>query len=206
MNVIGNDLVNLKNRDNINTIKRSGFRNFFTTDELHFADEHNGTKCLTCMWAIKGSAYKCIIKLGYKVAFSPAKYHITACCKNSKITGTVSYKNETLYIKCIEDGEFIRCIVSNNSEKVNQIKSIHLKNTSHIYSDISSKISKFTNTNNLIFKKIQNNIPVIFNEQNTHFLEISLSKEDDLYFVSVLPEWEPITNPIKSFNSSSNIV
>lgn len=189
MIVIGNDLVNLKNEANIRTINRPGFLKFFREDEIKDLKKENWISTLSCLWAVKESAYKCVLKLGYKVAFSPAKYKVNYQKHGSKMLGTVHYKNELFYIKCIEDGEFARAVVSNDEYCVHRIKSIHIKNTPEIYQEIESKIARFTLDESLSLKKNPNNIPVIMNSERTRRLEVSLSKEEGLYYVSVFPEW-----------------
>ncbi len=187
MIVIGNDLVNLKNPDNIRTMQRSGFEKFFHPDEIKYTE--SSKTCYACLWAIKEAAYKCILKMGYRVAFSPAKYKIEAQEHDAKLLGTVKYKNETLYLKCIEDGDFVRAVVSNDSQAVSMIKSIHLKNSDNFQMQMVKRISAVTQYDNLTITKNQDNIPILYDNTKDNYLEISLSKEEDLYYVSVLPVW-----------------
>jgi phosphopantetheinyl transferase (holo-ACP synthase) len=191
MTVIGNDIVNLSDISNKKSFTRKGIEKFYSTDELNLAETFPDLNLLPCFWAMKESAYKCLMKKGLKKAFSPAKYACRIVIADSEIYGSVTYENKKIWTKYTEDGAFVRCIASNTKAKLHNIKSFHLHINEH-----QDKSSKITNKlKSIISRDIEFyyklNIPQIINKSLTKHIQISLSNENQLYFISVLPEWAP---------------
>ncbi|MFW5805309.1 MAG: hypothetical protein ACOCVX_02160, partial [Bacteroidales bacterium] len=65
---------------------------------------------------------------------------------------------------------------------------IHEGNNKHKI--ISNKIQYLNHTEPLVLKE-NNNIPVLLNNKGTKRLEISITREDKLYYISTLPGWYP---------------
>ncbi|MFP4663786.1 MAG: 4'-phosphopantetheinyl transferase superfamily protein [Bacteroidales bacterium] len=199
MTVIGNDLINLKNHDNLNTLCRHGIEKFFTQEELSFIALQNTKHGLACLWAMKESAYKCILKLGHKKAFSPAKYKIKAYQEGACIFGEVHYGDQVFFAKCIEDGDFVRSIATNHQTKLRSVKSLHIRfnhNSTNKEEQIARKIQKYNHSEPLTLNKTNNNIPFLLTARKNFRLEISISNESNLYYISVLPEWIRINSDL----------
>ncbi|HKK67483.1 MAG TPA: 4'-phosphopantetheinyl transferase superfamily protein [Bacteroidales bacterium] len=196
MIVLGNDLINLNNRVNTNTLCRAGIEKFFTPKEMHLLELTGDVKTLACLWAMKESAYKCLVKLGFRKAFSPAKYHVKTSVIEKPLLGEVTYGEHVFYAKCSEDGDFIRAVATNEESRLSQIKSFHIcfHGTENKNEAIAAKIKKINHSDPLELSKTDQNIPVLMNKRKTHRLEISMANEGKLYYVSVLPEWFRITN------------
>ena len=126
MIVIGNDIVKLSDAQNKRSFTRKGIEKFFSVEEMDFATSFPDSNPLECLWAMKESAYKCLLKFGHNKAFSPAKYKCTIVQKNSVFYAEINYQDKRFYAKCTEDDEFVRCVASNNKEILNFIKSFHI--------------------------------------------------------------------------------
>jgi phosphopantetheinyl transferase (holo-ACP synthase) len=196
MIVVGNDLINLNKRVNINTLSRVGIEKFYTPKEMHLLELTSDIKTLACLWAMKESAYKCMLKLGFRKAFSPAKYHVNTTILEKPLLGEVWYGDYVFYAKCSEDGDFIRAVATNEENRLSQIKSFHIR--FHGNEDknelIAAKIKKINQSEPIELSKTDQNIPILLNKRKTHRLEISMANEDKLYYISILPEWFRVSN------------
>jgi phosphopantetheinyl transferase (holo-ACP synthase) len=190
MIVIGNDIVKLSDAQNKRSFTRKGIEKFFSVEEMDFAASFPDSNPLECLWAMKESAYKCLIKTGHKKAFSPAKFKCTITQENSVFYGEINYQDKRFFAKCTEDDEFVRCVASNNKEKLNRIKSFHItlyaKDNS---SDVITKKVKTVINEDIVFAKSTQNIPFIITKEGEKQIEVSLSHEGVLNYVSILPEW-----------------
>lgn len=205
MVVIGNKIINLQNENILNKSDKSILENTFTADELIFADLNYDTHTLCVMLAMKIATYKCIMKLGIQNSFTPMNYQVKLERVNGHIEGKVVYKNYIFFTKCVDDENFIRCVATNHLEKLNQIKSFHLKCKSEqtkIYSIITQKIQYYNETSALILHKLHENIPLLTNNDLSQKLEVSFSKTGQLYYISVLPEWHRVNSSIKEQNKN----
>jgi phosphopantetheinyl transferase (holo-ACP synthase) len=190
MIVIGNDIVKLSDAQNQRSFTRQGIEKFFTIEEMDFVASYPDSNPLECLWAMKESAYKCLIKTGHKKAFSPAKFKCTINQENSVFYGEIHYQDKQFFAKCTEDDEFVRCVASNNKEKLNQIKSFHIAlNAKENSADLITKKVKTVVNQDIVFAKSKNNIPFIVTKDGQKQIEVSLSHEGRLNYVSILPEW-----------------
>ncbi|MEA1872935.1 MAG: 4'-phosphopantetheinyl transferase superfamily protein [Bacteroidota bacterium] len=190
MIVIGNDIVKLSDAQNKRSFTRKGIEKFFTVEELDFAASYPDSNPLECLWAIKESAYKCLMKTGHNKAFSPAKYKCTIVQENSVFYAKINYQKKQFFAKCTEDDEFVRCVASNNKKILNFIKSFHIAiNRKEDRSEHITKKVKHLVNQDIVFTKSKNNIPFIITKDGKKQIEVSLSTEGSLNYVSILPEW-----------------
>ncbi|MFO7790235.1 MAG: hypothetical protein R6V32_06660 [Bacteroidales bacterium] len=206
MVVIGNNIINLRNESNFHVSYNNAPDKYFTAGELIFADLCHDFSGLACMWAMKICAYKCMLKLGLHQSFVPKEYHVTLEKDNGYVEGKVFFRHFIFYTKCIDDENFIRCVATNHPEKLNLIKSFHLRfknKKTDKYDIIAQKIRHFTNTSPLLLHKLKKNIPVLTNLDFSQMLELSLTKTGQLYYVSVLPEWYQVNADVKKNKDSA---
>ncbi|MGM0650865.1 MAG: hypothetical protein ACQES1_10220 [Bacteroidota bacterium] len=200
MIVIGNNIINLKDESNFHFSYNNTPDKYFSAGELIFADLCHDFFSLACMWAMKTCAYKCMLKLGLHQSFVPKEYHATLEKDNGYLKGKVFFRNFIFYTKCTDDECFIRCVATNHPEKLDLIKSFHLKfkdNKTEKYDIIAQKIQHFNHAPPLFLHKMQKNIPVLTNLDFSQRLELSLTKTGQLYYVSVLPEWYQVNSDVK---------
>jgi len=207
MVVIGNKIINLQKENTHKNSDKSILENTFTADELIFADLNYDLHTLSIMLAMKIATHKCIMKLGIQNSFTPKNYQVQVKLKkvNGHIEGKVNFNKFIFYTKCIDDENFIRCVATNHPEKLNRIKSFHLKCKSeqtNIYSNITQKIQYYNETSSLILHKLHENIPLLTNNDLSQKLEVSFSKTGQLYYISVLPEWHRVNSSIKEQNKN----
>ncbi len=190
MVVIGNNIINLKQGHKAFELDSDAIKNTFTLSELIFAGFNHEFHTLQCMYAMKICAHKCMAKLDMQKEFNPKEYQVDLNHDRGHLKGKVYIGNMVFYAKCIDDENFIRCVATNHPEKLNLIKSFHLRiNGKNNEKKIEEKIQRFNHTPPLVLHKLNNNIPVITTEDFLKRLELSLTKTDKMYYVSVLPEW-----------------
>ncbi|MEA3448067.1 MAG: 4'-phosphopantetheinyl transferase superfamily protein [Bacteroidota bacterium] len=196
MTVIGNDMLDLTIPANKNTLTRKGINKFFTSGEMEFAQKTSFPHPIACLWTMKESAYKCLLKLGHNKAFSPAKFSVQIISDRNPISGKVIYDNHVFWCKCTKDKHLLTCVASNDQIKLDKIKNMNLRLSEYSgkSEQIISRISKCLHNNHLVLRKIKNNIPVLTDKLKNQYVEISLSGENKLYFISILPEWVSINN------------
>lgn len=190
MVVIGNNIINLNHHQQTYKFGSKAIEKTFSFSEIIFADLNHEFHTLHCMYSMKICAHKCMTKLGVNDVFLPKKYQVSLEHRNGHIIGKVYIGNMVFYAKCIDDDSFIRCVATNQPDKLNLIKSFHIQfNGNNNGQKIADKVQQFNHTPPLELHKIKNNIPVIATEDFSKRLELSLTKTDKLYYVSVLPEW-----------------
>ncbi|MFO7791333.1 MAG: 4'-phosphopantetheinyl transferase superfamily protein [Bacteroidales bacterium] len=189
MTVIGNDLVSVSDTLNKQSFLRTGIDKFFSKQETDFIKSYPDMNTVACIWAMKESAYKCHQKLAHNKAFSPAKYCVLANFDGMIIHGKINYGNTLFYAHCIDDGDHVKCKATNKADRLNSIKSICLdfetgNNKNEI---IAREIQKYIDSVDLTLIKTHNNIPLLVNFREKYMLETSISNENNLYYISVLP-------------------
>ncbi len=194
MTVIGNDILDLTNAANKITFNRKRIHKFFASGELKFAQETSFPYPIAGLWTMKESAYKCLLKLGHQKAFSPAKLPVVIIADNNSLVGKIVYENFVFWCKCSIAKDMITCIASNDKMQLEHITSMLLLLYDHHnkIKQIGNKIRTCIDDDEFIISKTKTNIPVLINKPKTHNIEISLSGENKLYFISIFPEWVSI--------------
>lgn len=187
---IGNDLVALNSPLNRISFEKNGFSRFLTQDELIFVE--SGDKIITSalIWASKETAYKCAMKSGFRKAFSPGTFHSEITINGTTASGYVKNQNYCCYVNHKFSNDFVTCVGSNNSSVADTIKSLVLtqKYADGSYDETLTGFQILTgiDKNRFIFSKTPENIPVLIDKEGSYTFDVSISHENNYYFLSVL--------------------
>lgn len=184
--VIGNDIISLSCQLNQNGFSRVGVSRFFINDYIKPAITEFKSRIF--YWAAKETAYKCITKLGYNMAFCPAKFQVLIhSIEENVFQGIVKYDDVTVFVHLAKKTNYVICKGSTEFSTLEKILHFEIIEPP----DIAMKLflenirQAFFIQSDIVISRNQNGIPYICGPTNKN-IDISISHENNHYFFCAL--------------------
>ena len=189
MFTVGNDILDLYDPENIRTFSRKGIEKFFSDKEKKNAEKNLNEYPYQKLWTLKESIYKCMLKHGFRLGFSPAMINLDFQVDRDMVRSRANLNQIDYFAYCYIEDDFVVSLATNSEMSISRIKSFFVKNENlDLYTRIADKIIVQNALESGEIIKTKDNIPIFITDSGSKYLDLSFSNEGKYYYVSYLPE------------------